>query len=76
MAVGQHETVAVGPDRILGIEARDPVPDRVDQGRQRHWRARMPGLGLLDRVDREGADRVDRQLVEIVLGHAAQLPTP
>ena len=70
VAVGQHETIAVGPDRILGVEAHDPVPDRVDQRRQRHRRARMPGIRLLDGVDRERADRVDRSRSRSVVGHA------
>ena len=71
VAVREHEAVAVGPDRILRVEAHDPVPDRVDQRRQRHRRAGVPGLGLLDRVDREGADGVDRELVEIRAGQRA-----
>ena len=60
VAVGEHEPIAIGPDRILRIEAHHAVPDRVDERRQRHRRAGMPGLGLLDRVDRERADGVDR----------------
>ncbi len=61
--VRQHEPVAVGPDRVLRIKLHDAVPDRIDQRRERHRRAGMPGLGLLHRVDRERANRVDRQLI-------------
>src|SRR4030095_13832477 len=50
VAVREHEAVAVGPDRVLGIEAHDAVPDRVNQRRKRHWCAGMPGLGLLYRI--------------------------
>ena len=74
MAVGQHEAIAIGPDRILRIEAHDPVPDRVDQRRQRHRRAGMARLGLLDGVDGQRADRVDRQLIELFGGHIVRLP--
>ena len=74
MAVGQHKAVAAGPDGVLGVEAHDPVPDRVDQRRQRHRRAGMARLRLLDRIDGQRADRVDRQLVEFFLGHAERLP--
>ena len=74
MAVRQDEAVAIGPDRILRIEAHDPVPQRIDQRRQRHRRAGMARLGLLDRVDGQRADRVDRQLIELLTGHAARLP--
>ena len=73
VAVRQHEAIAVRPDRVLRIEAHDPVPERVDQRRQRHRRAGMAGLGLLDRVDRQRADRVDRELVELAAGQALGL---
>jgi hypothetical protein len=66
VAVGQHEAVAIGPDRVLRIEAQDLVPDRVDQRRQRHRRAGMTGLRLLDGLDRERADRIDRELIELL----------
>ena len=73
MAVGEHEAVAIGPDRILGIEGHDPVPERIDQGSQRHGRAGMARLGLLDGIDGERADRVDRELIELLVGHADSL---
>ena len=70
MAVRQDEAVAIGPDRVLRIEAHDPVPERVDQRGQRHRRAGMARLRLLDGIDGKGADRIDRQLIELLLGHA------
>ena len=73
VAVGQHEAVAIGPDWVLRIEAQDLVPNRVDQRRQRHRRAGMTGVRLLDGVDRQRADRIDRELVELFVGHATQL---
>ena len=60
VAIREDEPVAVGPDRVLRIEAHDAIPNRVNQRRQRHWRTGMPGLGLLDRIDRERANCVDR----------------
>src|SRR5262249_6093544 len=62
---GEQETITVGPDRVLRIEAHHAVPDRVDERRQRHRRAGVPRLGALDRIDRERADGVDRQLIEL-----------
>jgi hypothetical protein len=59
VTVRQNEAVAIGPDRILRIKAHDPVPQRVDQRRQRHRRAGMTRFRLLDRVDGERADRID-----------------
>ena len=69
MAIRQNEAVAIWPDRILRVEPHDPVPERIDQRRQCHRRAWMTRLCLLDRVDRERADRVDRQSIELLLGH-------
>src|SRR5256885_6866098 len=69
VAVGEDEPITVGPDRVLGIETHHAVPDRVDEGRERHRWAGVPRLGALDRIDRERADGVDRQLVELGVGH-------
>ncbi len=57
------------PDRVLRIEPQDAVPDRVDERGERHRRAGVSGLRLLDRVDREGPDGVDRELVGLRVGH-------
>ena len=64
----EHEAVAVGPDRVGGVEAQEALPERVGDRRQRHRRPGMARVGLLDRVDRQRADRVDAELVD-VLGH-------
>jgi hypothetical protein len=74
MAVRQNEAVAIRPDRILRIETHDPVPQRIDQRRQGHRRTGMARLRLLDGVDGQRANRVDRQLIELFLGHAMRLP--
>src|SRR5262245_58405608 len=50
MTVGEHKPVAIRPNRVLRIEAYDAVPQRVDERRQRHRRAGMSRLRLLDRV--------------------------
>src|SRR4029450_8819550 len=60
----EHEAVTVSPDRVVGIEAQLPLPERIDDGRQRHWRPRVAGVGLLHGVHRERADRVDAELVQ------------
>ena len=73
MTVGEHEPIAVGPDRVLRIEPHHAVPDRVDQRRQRHRRAGVSGIGLLDRVHRERADGIDRQLIQLLVGHGSHL---
>src|SRR5215472_15825767 len=67
--VRKHESVAVWPDWILRIEVYGPVPDCVNQRRQRHRRAGMAGFGGLDRIDGKCADRVDGEFREFVVGH-------
>ena len=69
VTVGQHEPIAVRPDRVRRIETHHAVPDRIDERRQRHRCAGVPGLGALDRIDRERANRVDRQLIELGVCH-------
>src|SRR5262245_23335949 len=64
MAVPEYQSITIGPDRILRIEAQDAIPDCVDQRRERHRRAGVPGFGLLHCVDRKRADGVDAQLIE------------
>ena len=65
VAGGQHEPVAIGPVGAGRRVAQEPRPQDVGHRRGAHRGARMPGIRLLDGVDREGPDRVDRQLVEV-----------
>ncbi len=65
---GQHEAVAVRPIRVLWVVAQESGPQGVGHRRQAHGRARVPRLRLLNRVDGQGADGVDRQLVDVVAG--------
>ena len=50
VSVRQHEPVAVGPDRILGIKTEEILPQGVDHGRQRHRGTGVAGVGRLDRI--------------------------
>src|SRR5215469_923181 len=63
MAVRKHETIAIGPDRVLRIEFQDTIPYRIDERRQRHGRSGVPGVGLLHGIDGERANGVDAQLI-------------
>ena len=67
VAVGQHEAIAVGPDRIGGIEAHHAIPQHVGHRRERHRRAGMPGVRRLHRVDRQRADRVDAKRRDVLV---------
>ena len=62
----KHEAVAVGPDRVLGVETQHVLPQVVADRGHRHGRPGVPRVRGLDRVDGEGADRVDADLVERV----------
>src|SRR3984893_15070699 len=73
MTVGEHEPVAVRPNRVLRIEAHDAVPERVHQRRERHRGAGMSGLGPLDRIHRERANGIDRQLIQLLVSHRTYL---
>ena len=71
MPVGQHEAVAVWPDRIVGIEAQELLPERIDHRRQRHRRAGMAGIGLLHGIHRERANGVDAKLIDCAILYAS-----
>ena len=68
MAGAEHEPVAVRPGGVGRGVAEVARPQRKRHRRHAHRRAGMARVCLLDAVDREGADRVDRQLVELVRG--------
>ena len=77
VAGGEHEAVAVGPDRLVGVEAQEPLPEDVGDRGERHRRPRVARVRLLDRVDRQRADRVHGELVDLVevllvAGHRTQ----
>ena len=65
MAGGEDEAVATRPDRIFRIEAQVALPERVGDRGHRHRRSRMSRIGLLHRIDGEGADRIDAQFIVI-----------
>ena len=69
VTVGKHKPIAVGPDRILGIELHYAIPQGVHQRRESHRRARVSGVGRLHRIDRKRADGVDTLLIQL---HASQ----
>ena len=50
-----------------GLSVQEALEQRVCQRRERHRGPRVPGVGLLHRVHREAADRVDRQLLDLAL---------
>ena len=64
---GEHEAVAVGPNWIGRIKAQKALPERVGNWCHRHRRPGMTGASPLDRVNRQRANRVDAELVDVPL---------
>ena len=58
MAIGQNETVAVGPRRIGRIMFQVATPKNFGDVGHAHRHTGMAGIGLLYGVHRERADRV------------------
>jgi len=64
MAARQNKTVAIEPVWIGRIVAQVLGPQDVREGRQRHWRARMSRVRLLNRVHRQNSDGVDAEMFQ------------
>jgi hypothetical protein len=57
---GQHDD-GVGGYGILRVESQDAIPNGINERRQGHGCAGVTGLGCLDGINGESADRVDRK---------------
>ena len=58
VAAREHEAIAVGPVRVGRVVAEVARPDLEGDAGERHRRARVAGVGLLDAVDGEHRDRL------------------
>src|SRR5687768_7936606 len=65
----EHESIAIRPDRIIGIETEKSLPQAIDDRGQRHGRSGMSGVGLLHSVHGESPDRVDAELIDLLRSH-------
>jgi hypothetical protein len=68
VAGGQHEAVAVGPQRVGRMVLQEARPQHVGHRRGVERQAGVAAVGLLHHVDGQEAQRVDALLVERV-GH-------
>jgi hypothetical protein len=68
VAGGEDKAVAVEPVRVLGVVPHDLVVEDVAHGRASHGEPRVAGVGLLDGVDGQEPDRVDRLLEQLAYG--------
>jgi hypothetical protein len=68
MAARQDEPIAILPMRIGGIVPHDAQIQHLPQGRERHGRARMPGVRFLDRVHGERTNGIDAEKFEVAIG--------
>ncbi len=58
VAVRQHEAVAVGPLRVTRVVLQVVAPENLGDVGHAHRHARVPGIGFLDRIHAQRADRV------------------
>ena len=65
----QHETIAAEPFRIFRVVAHEARVEQVRDRRHAHRQSAMATVGLLHRVDRQHANRVDAGLVEVGAVH-------
>ena len=70
----EHEAVAVRPDRVVGVEAQEVLPQRVGDRRHRHRRPGMARVRRLHGVHRERADGGDGELVRRKIGELSGAP--
>ena len=73
VAGAEHEAIAVRPLGVGGVVLHDPREEQVRGRGHRQRQAGVTAVGGLHRVHREGADRVDRALVDVGGGHAPVL---
>src|SRR6202158_5162105 len=66
--IGEHEAVAVWPDRIFRVIAQKLLPQTIGDRSQRHRRPGMARVRLLYRVHRKRANRIDTHLIELCTG--------
>ena len=62
----EHESVAVEPLRVAGIVLQMLLEEDVTDRCERHGRARMAGVGGLDRIHGKDTDGVYREALEVV----------
>ena len=73
MPGGQHEPVAVAPDRLVRVEAQEALPHRVHHRGQGHRGAGVAGVGRLHGIHAQGADGVDGDLLDRLLGESGKV---
>ncbi len=61
----KDEAIAIGPRGLVRVVDEKAIPECVAHRRHGHRGAGVARLGLLHRVDCQGPDGVDRQLIEI-----------
>ena len=60
----ENEAVPIGPEGIARVVLEEVVPQHVRHRRRPQRHSRMTGVRLLDGVDRERANGVDRERFE------------
>jgi len=58
----KDKAVTIGPLGIFGVKAQVVHPQRISHWRRAHRQARMPAVGFLHRIHRQGADGIDSKI--------------
>ena len=66
MPGGKDKPVPIRPFRIPGIMFQKPGPQDIGHRGRTHGHARMPGIGLLDRIHSQHANSIDTKIIQKV----------
>ena len=69
----KHEAISIEPERIARVVLEEILENDVPHRRGAEWQTGMTGIRLLNGVDREGANRVDRERFKLSIGGNGQL---
>ena len=65
MTGGKNEAVTIEPTRICRVVFKEEVPENIGHGSRAHRHSRMAAVGLLHGVNREKADGVDAEVINV-----------
>src|SRR6266853_6900017 len=64
VSIGEHEAIAIRPDRIFRVIAQKLLPQAIGYRSQRHRSAWVARVCFLYRVHRKSSNRIDTQLIK------------
>ncbi len=61
----QNESISIKPRWVLGVMLKMLCPERVSHRRATHWHSRVATVRFLNTIDREAANRIDAESLNI-----------